>query len=191
MKASLFNTRLRDMTRRFGIHAYTTRTLFDCILGGESRRAREATLAQAVKDGVLMRYCRGVYVYQIDDCPHDIRQEAVLRLRPGHFSYISAASALVGWGVIDQQTMGAITVMTSGRSRHYRVPNGDILLTHTTRPYAAVSPDLLAPSDGDKLPTATPMLAYRDLRKTGCCVDLVDMDMLREIAATVERDRSV
>ena len=175
------------MTRATGMHVYTTRTIYDCVLIGESTRAREATIAKAVQDGVVERFTRGLYLFRGADCRHDIRQEAVLRLRPGHYSYISCESALCSWGVITQQMLGAITVMTSGRRQRFATSSGGtIVLTHTKKAYDVVRPQLVPPGDDDLLPTAKPLLAYRDLERTGGCVDLVDVDELNDIAREVD-----
>lgn len=187
MKAPMFNALLAEMTRVSNMHVYTTRTLCDCLMFGESTRAQEATIAKAVRDGVLERLAHGIYAFRRFDCRRDIRQEAAFRLRPGHHTYISCESALSSWGVITQRTLGAITLMTSGRSQRYDTPAGRIVLTHTARPYAEVLPHLVPAGDDDLLPTAMPMLAYRDLRRTGGCVDLVDMDELHDVAAEVAR----
>ena len=182
MKASLFHRRLDEATRATGMHVYTTGMLYDCVLLGESARAREATVAKAVRDGVIERFCRGLYAFRAADCRHDIRHEAVLRLRPGRFSYISCESALSSWGVIAQRALGALTVMTSGRRQRFSTSSGAIVLTHTAKGYETVRPHLIPPGDDDLLPTAKPLLAYRDLRRTGGCADLVDLDELGEIA---------
>ena len=187
MRAIPFFLHLDELTRKHGIYAYTTRMLFDCVLTGESARARQTTLARAVKTGILVRYCRGVYAFRMADCPHDIRQEAVIRLRHGHFAYMSCESALAMWGVLDQQTMGALTVMTSGRSRWYSVPNGELLLTHTAKPYSTIAGELVPPANGDKLPMAKPRLAYRDFRRKGGDGDMIDMDMLHHVAGELDR----
>ena len=178
----MFNVQLAKMTRMSGRHVHTTRTLCDCLMFGESKRAQEATIAKAVRDGVLERLAHGIYAFRRADCRHDIRQEAALRLRPGHHTYISCESALSSWGVITQRTLGVITLMSSGRSQRYDTPAGGIVFTHTARPYAEVLPYLVPAGDDDLLPTAKPMLAYRDLRRTGGCVDLVDMDELKDLA---------
>ena len=185
MKASLFHRSLDDMTRTTGMHLYTTRMIYDCILLGESSRAREATIAKAVRDGVIERFCRGLYAFRAADCRHDLRHEAVLRLRPGRYSYVSCESALSSWGIITQRMLGAITVMTSGRRQRFAMPSSSIILTHTAKPYTAVLPHLVPPGDDDLLPTAKPRLAYRDLKRTGGCADMVDIDELNDVAEEV------
>ena len=182
MKAHKFAYRLDEATRETGMHVYATRTLHTCLMPGESTRTREATVAKAVRDKVLERLAHGVYAYRRHACRHDIRQEVAMKLRPGHFVYISCESALAAWGVIDQKVQGAITLLTSGRSQRYHTVVGDIILTHTARRYEDVFPKLVPPGDDDMLPTASPMLAYADMRRTRGCVDLVDMDDLRSVA---------
>ena len=46
-------------------------------------------------------------------------------------------------------------------------------------------PHLVPPGDDDLLPTAKPLLAYRDLKRTGGCADLVDIDELNDVAEEV------
>ena len=75
-----------------------------------------AALRRLVRDGVLERACRGVYVYVLagDAEPRLIEQIAVA-LRRGYYSYTSLESALSEYGAISQIPVDRLTVMTTGR----------------------------------------------------------------------------
>lgn len=187
MKASLFRLALDEACRVTGRGVYTKSALARMILSGESGRAVEKTIAVAIRDGVLIRLCRGIYAYRYVLAGRPVRQEAVLRLRPRSFSYISLETALAHWGVVSQATLGAVTAMTSGRSGRFHTPYGRIDLTHTSKAFVDVAADLAPPEKPwMELPVAKPRLATRDLVRVGRNTDLVMWDELDAIEAEVD-----
>ena len=139
----------------------------------DRRKTLLAALRRLVRDGVLGRASRGVYVYLLagDDEPYLIEQVAVA-LRRGNYSYTSLESALSEFGAISQMPVDRLTVMTTGRKGIYRTPWGTIELTHTKR-----SPsDILANTRdvGRPLRMAMPQSAWRDLKRVGRNTHLVD-----------------
>ena len=147
-------------------------------MAGYTPRSVEKTLSSAVRDRLLVRMCRELYAYEYAPrLGRSMREEIVLRLRPRAFNYISLESALSLWGVIDQEALGAITVMSTGRSQSFATQYGMIDITHTERRVADAMGQIVTP-DPLKcwLPYAKPRLAARDLRRVGRNVDLVDWD---------------
>ena len=187
MKASRFRLALDEACRVTGRGVYTKAGLARVILAGESARAVEKTIAVAVRDGVLIRLCRGIYACRYALAGRSVRQEAVLRLRPRSFSYISLETALSHWGVVSQATLGAVTAMTSGRSGRFDTPYGGIDLTHTGKAFADVAADLVPPEKPwMELPVAKPRLATRDLVRVGRNTDLIMWDELDAVEAEVD-----
>ena len=184
MKATTFRLALDELSAATGRGVYTKAGLARTILAGESHRATEKTIAAAVESGVLVRMCRGVYAYRYALAGRPVRQEAVLRMRPRAFSYISLETALTHWGVVSQAAVGAVTVMTSGRSGCFETPYGRIELTHTGKAYRHIAADLVAPEKPwMELPVAKPRLATRDLVRVGRNTDLVMWDELEAAQA--------
>ena len=187
MKAATFRLALDEYSAATGRGVYTKAGLARTILAGETARAAEKTMAAAVGDGVLVRMCRGVYAYRYALSGRPVRQEAVLRMRPRAFSYISLETALSHWGVVSQAALGAVTVMTSGRGGRFETPYGRIELTHTGKAFRDVAAELVAPEKPwMELPVAKPRLATRDLVRVGRNTDLVLWDELE--AAQAEAD---
>ena len=186
MKAAAFRLGLDAAHRATGYGVFTTNMLTKSIMAGEHPRACEKTIAVAVRDGVLIALCRGVYEYRYAKTRRPVLQEAVLRLRPRAFNYISLETALSCWGVIEQHALGVLTVMTSGRSQRFETPYGAIHLTHTDKTFDAVLPHLVMADDSDVLFTALPALAAKDLIRVGRNTDLLDMEEL----AAVEKEMS-
>lgn len=175
-----------------GRSVFTKGEVAGALLADDSPRAIEKTLATAVRDKLLDHVCRGLYAYryarQAGAIRDAIREEIVLRLRPRSFSYVSLETALSTWGVIDQEPLGAITVMSTGRSGRIETPYGLILITHTARSVANLMDEVVMPSPPeDWLPCAKPRLAARDLMRVGRNTDLIEWDEIpnaeREIHA--------
>ena len=176
MKASLFRSAVDSVAMAERMSVFTTETLARAVMRGESPKAVAKTLAAAVKDGVLVRLCRGLYAYEpaLRLFKGSLLEEAVVRLRPRCFSYVSLETALSYWGVISQQTLGALTVMSTGRSQTFRTPYGAIDVTHTARKPAALMAGMVFPETGHgRLPYAGPRLGAADLRRVGRNLDLV------------------
>ena len=178
MRSSQFRLALDAMWRATGRSVFTKGEVASAVLPDDSPRAVEKTLAAAVCDKLLVHVCRGLYAYRYArPARGSIREEIALRLRPRSFSYVSLETALSTWGVIDQQPLGAITVMSTGRSRRIQTPYGLILITHTARPVAKLMKEIVMPSPPeDWLPCAKPRLAVRDLMRVGRNTDLVEWD---------------
>ena len=136
-----------------------------------------AALRRLMRDGVLERACRGVYVYLLagDGAPHLI-EHIVVALRRGSYSYVSLESALSEYGAISQIPVDRLTAMTTGRKGVYRTPWGTIDLTHTKRSPADILENTL--DVGRPLRLATQHAAWRDLKRVGRNTHLVDESSL-------------
>ena len=176
------------MSRVTGRSIFTNRELAQSLMVRESKRSAEKTIAMAVRRGLLFRMCRGLYGYQYARVRGGaILEESVLQLRPRAFNYISLESALSTWGVIDQVNLGALSVMSSGRSGRFETPCGLILITHTARSAEGLKDGLVPPQPPESwLPCAKPTVAARDLMRVGRNTDLIEWDEIpiaeREIA---------
>lgn len=180
----MFRREIESIATATGIGVYTPSMLRRTILRGACRRTVENTLASVVSDGILVRLCRGAYHYPHARPERNVMEEAALRLRPRKFSYISLETALAGWGVINQQTFGCTTVMTTGRSQRLSTPYGMLEFTHTSKSPIQVAALLTRPQWPTRaLPWAKPRLAARELVRVGRNTDLILWDDLEDIEA--------
>ena len=189
MRAAQFRMALDSVCGATGRSVFTKGEVASILLPDDSPRAVERTLATAVRDKLLVHVCRGLYAYRYaPQIGRPIREEVVLRLRSRSFSYVSLETALSVWGVIDQEPLGAITVMSTGRSGRIETPYGLILITHTARPVAKLMQEIVMPDPRENwLPCAKPRLAVRDLMRVGRNTDLIQWDEIphaeREMSA--------
>ena len=152
-----------------------------CIFPERSGHTFAAGLRRLAAQGILKRAAHGVYVNTLSQGPRAKRNEEVaVRLRSGEYSYVSLESALSAFGVISQIPVGRTTMMTTGRSGEIHSIYGTLDFTHTARPVL----DILASTmmiEGRPMRFARVETALRDLRRVGRNMDLVDMDVYREI----------
>ena len=152
-----------------------------CIFPELSRHTFTDGLRRLVAQGILKRAAHGVYVNALSRGPRAWRdEEAAIRLRSGEYSYVSLESALSAFGVISQIPVGRTTMMTTGRSGEIHSIYGTLDFTHTARP----ARDILASTmmiEGRPMRFARVETALRNLRRVGRNMDLVDMDVYREI----------
>jgi len=139
-------------------------------------------LTRAVKTGLLVRVCRGIYVYPVPDYPTGhLLFHAAARLRAGEFNYISLETALSDAGVISQVPMNWISIMSSGRSHVVDCGGyGHIEFVHTAQRPDDVSRELTYDPER-RLWRASPRQALRDMRATRRSLDLVNEDALHEL----------
>lgn len=136
-----------------------------------------AGIQRLVSSGILARAVNGVYVNTLSGNKVDITENIAKAMRRDEYSYVSLESALSEYGVISQIPM-VLTVMTTGRRGRYDTPYGTIEFTHTKR-------DIQDENDGTvdvgrPLRLATKQAAYRDLKRVGRNLDLVDEEALYE-----------
>lgn len=135
-------------------------------------------LDRMVHAGILRRACRGVYVNpNAASLDRHLLERIALVIRRGEYSYVSLESMLSELGVISQIPLDRLTVMTTGRKGTYKTPFGVIEFTHTQRPVA----DILRHTyhvGNRPLRITTADIAWRDLKRVGRNVHLVDPDLL-------------
>lgn len=144
----------------------------------DSRQKVNRILADLVKNGILQRVARGVYVNRMAESKKRYLVEHIACvLRRGYFNYVSLESILSEFGVISQIMISRITIMTTGPSGIFKTPYGIIEFTHTKRSL----PDLIDRTvhlEGRPLRLATKKSGVADLRRVGRNVNMIDLDEL-------------
>lgn len=142
----------------------------------ESKHVFNASLTRLVRSGILIRAIKGVYVNALSRMQDAHMIEHVAKaMRRGHHSYVSLESALSEYSVIPQLPM-RLTVMTTGPKGIYSTHFGTIEFVHTKR---AIQDVLKGSVDvGRPLRLARKETAYRDLKRVGRNLDLIDHGVL-------------
>lgn len=152
-----------------------------CIFPERSGHTFTDGLRRLAAQGILKRAAHGVYVNALSQGPRAWRDEEVaIRLRSGEYSYVSLESALSAFGVISQIPVGRTTMMTTGRTGEIHSIYGTLDFTHTDRPVREILASTMFVEDRP-LRFARVETALRDLRRVGRNMELVDMDVYREI----------
>ncbi|MGH8242170.1 MAG: type IV toxin-antitoxin system AbiEi family antitoxin [Steroidobacteraceae bacterium] len=169
---------LTDWDRK-GRHVFTRRELAK-LFPRDNTKAFAEGLSRLVRVGLLVRACRGVYV---NPGAHSLDSRVIERiaraLRPGAYNYVSLESLLSESGAISQIPLDRLTVMTTGRKGVYETPYGVIEFTHTKRPVADVL-NGIRQVEGRPLRIATPSVAWRDLKRVGRNVQMVDPEAVTD-----------
>lgn len=147
----------------------------------EDAKSMEKSLQRMVKDGLIERAARGIYVNPAAASRNAgwIIEDVAKALRPGHLCYVSLESMLSEYGVISQIPVSRLTVMTTGASGIHETPYGVIEFTHTKRSL----PDILVRTvhvKGRPLRIATKRAALQDLLRVGRNVDMIDYEELSD-----------
>jgi len=172
MKRLELINKLAELDRR-GIHVLARRDI-EKLFPDESAKAMDQSLKRMVKDGLLQRAARGLYVNPAASSKNRwIAEEIAKALRPGSLSYVSLESILSEYGVISQIPINRLTVMTTGPSGVIHTPYGTIEFTHTKRGVAQVLKNTLA-AKGRPLRIATKRAAVRDLFRVGRNTNMID-----------------
>ncbi len=144
--------------------------------------AFKALISRAVRDGLLKRICRGLYLYP--RVPYDqglVLYHAAARLRAHQFNYISLESVLSDAGVISQVPMSWIVLMSSGRSNIINCGTwGHIEFIHTEKSPVALT-DQLTYDSRCHLWRASITRAIDDMKRTKRNTDLIDWDFANEL----------
>ncbi|WP_318375665.1 type IV toxin-antitoxin system AbiEi family antitoxin [Enterobacter sp.] len=143
------------------------------IFAEDSPKTLQAGLNRLVKDGLLARPVRGIYVFNFAHSQDSYTIEHIARaLRRGEYNYVSLESALSEYGIISQIPIDRLTVMTTGRKGTYATPFGTIEFTHTKRQQQDILAGVVQTNRPLKI--ATPEYALRDLKRVGRNVHLVN-----------------
>ena len=142
----------------------------------EQEKAFEKSLQRLVKDGILERVTKGVYLNVFATSKKATALEDIaLELRAGCFSYVSLETMLAEYGVISQIPTRRITIMTTGAKGVYNTPYGTIEFTHTKRSPAEIIERTLLPANRS-LRIATKAAALQDLRRVGRNTNMITTD---------------
>lgn len=179
MKLTEFIDRLAQLANS-GVFAYSN-TVLKSYFPGESKGTLKKTIERAIIKGVLQRPCRGVYLLIKGGEENIYKLESIaVALRSGEYSYISLETALSEYSIISQMTLNTLTIMTTGRSQTYHTPYGTIEFTHTVRDEKDIVENICRQGERP-LRIANPALALSDLKRVKRNLDLVDMDMFKEV----------
>lgn len=149
------------------------------LFPSDTPKAFDEGLARLVKYKLLNRACRGIYVYQEARSFDGYTIEHIAKaLRQGYYNYISLESMLSEYGIISQIPIDRLTVMTTGRNGTYETTYGVIEFTHTKRPVADII-DHIKTIDKRPLRIATKEIAWRDLKRVGRNIDMVNLEELK------------
>ena len=168
---------------RLGVYVLTKKDV-EKLFPQEGEKSMEKSLQRMVKDGLLIRAARGLYVNALAVArkPSWILEDVAKALRPGNLSYVSLESILSEYGVISQIPLSRITLMTTGAKGVHETPFGTIEFTHTKR----TIPDILERTIFIKdrpLRIAKKHAAVTDLLRVGRNTDMIDYEELEEVFA--------
>ncbi len=147
-----------------------------------SESAFRALLSRAVRAGLLVRLCRGLYLYE-EAIPSDglLLYHAAALLRANEFNYVSLETILSDAGVISQIPMNCISIMSSGRSNAISCGKfGTIEFVHTNQKPTELI-DQITYDHNLGLWRASIALALRDMKATHRNCDLIDWDIANEL----------
>lgn len=168
---------------RLGVYVLTKKDV-EKLFPQEGEKSMEKSLQRMVKDGLLIRAARGIYVNALAVArkPSWILEDVAKAIRPGNLSYVSLESILSEYGVISQIPLSRITLMTTGAKGVHETPFGTIEFTHTKR----TIPDILERTIFIKdrpLRIAKKHAAVTDLLRVGRNTDMIDYEELEEVFA--------
>jgi predicted transcriptional regulator of viral defense system len=140
-------------------------------------RTLQEGVNRLVKAEILQRVGRGIYLYNYARSKDaHVIEHIAKAMRRGEYNYVSLESALSEFGAISQIPVDRLTVMTTGRKGEYRTPYGTIEFTHTSRNLGELLDSFK--EVGRPLRMAKLKAAWRDLKRVGRNVQLVDEDTL-------------
>ena len=149
------------------------------LFADENETTMYTALCRHTKNGVIERVCKGVWLNPLSSfANNDTRlEELALLLRPTHYNYVSMETVLSQASIISQQMFGYLTVMTTGSSKTIKATFGTLEFTHTKRDLIELSRHSVP--EGHKLPWANVDTAYRDLKRSGRNLSMIDSEILQ------------
>ncbi len=183
MKALELQNRLKQLEQQTQTALFSfnqARVLF----ADENESTMYTALCRHTKNGIIERVCKGVWMNPISRfADNDTRlEELALLLRPDHYNYVSLETVLSQASVISQQMFGYLTVMTTGASKLIKATFGTLELIHTKRSLVELIHHSVP--KGHRLRWANVEIAYRDLKRTGRNLNMIDMDALKSVTET-------
>jgi hypothetical protein len=147
---------------------------FKCLFSGMKDGALLVLLGRAQRDGLLERFCHGLYLYPRAARPRGYElYHAAARLREDSFCYLSLESVLSELGLISQIPIGWITLETKGRGGIIRCGKwGNIEFIHTAKLFDSIAAHLSYESQ-IHLWRADAELALEDMKRAKRSMELV------------------
>ncbi|MGL4860068.1 MAG: type IV toxin-antitoxin system AbiEi family antitoxin [Enterobacteriaceae bacterium] len=178
MNQTIAIQRLTQLNQQ-GRYVFSHRDL-EKIFPEDNAKTFNAGLARLVEKQILERVARGVYLYSLSHHKKgpDTLELIAKTLRRGEYNYVSLESALSEYGAISQIPVDRLTIMTTGRRGEYHTPFGTIEFTHTNRPVSDIIQHIN--NIGRPLRIASKQAAWRDLKRVGRNVHLVNEDSINE-----------
>ncbi|WP_371195973.1 type IV toxin-antitoxin system AbiEi family antitoxin [Glaciecola sp. SC05] len=131
-------------------------------------------IGKASKNNTIKRVAKGLYINPLS--PPNPRTAIYLiakRLRWNVSNYVSLESQLSYLGIISQQLMGHVTIMTTGRKGIFKTAYGVIEFTHTMRSICELSDQLYYDEDIGMF-RANRQRAIADLKRVGRNVNMIE-----------------
>jgi predicted transcriptional regulator of viral defense system len=179
VKKTELATKLHKL-QKYTKHCLVTIAQFRMLFPEYQDSVLKVRLSQLTTSGVLEKICRGVWSFPESEyyATTDLRYLPHL-LRRTDINYISLESVLSKHSVISQQMFDYLTVMTTGRSGTFQTPMGTLELVHTKKQPLLLLADTAAV---ENVPIREALIerAYKDLKKVGRNLDLIDMGELQE-----------
>jgi hypothetical protein len=162
-----------------GKHVFSKHQLHK-LFQEDTPKAFDEGLQRLVKDNLLVRACRGIYINPHASSLDGYTIEHIAKaLRPGEYNYVSLESILSEYGVISQILLDRITVVTTGRKGIYKTPYGIIEYTHTKRDWSDILKGIKT-VEKRPLRIASKEIAWRDLKRVGRNTNMVNLEELNE-----------
>lgn len=150
------------------------------LFSNDKDKAFAEGLLRLVKDNILERACRGIYLNPNASSMNGYTIEHIAKaLRQGEYNYVSLESILSEYGVISQIPIDRLTVMTTGREGVYNTFYGVIEYTHTKRSISDII-NSIQKIERRPLRIATKKTAWRDLKRVGRNLHLVNRAELND-----------
>lgn len=156
-----------------------TRHVLSKLFPEDNAKTFSEGLNRLVSAEILQRACRGIYINKEAAGVDRYMVERIAKaLRTGEYNYVSLESMLSEYGVISQVPVDRLTVMTTGRKGTYKTPYGVIEFIHTKRPIENILSNTYLVRERP-LRVATKETAWRDLKRVGRNIHLVDEEELK------------
>ncbi len=134
-------------------------------------------LSRAVKNGILERVCKGIYLYPKSGFDFSVVLFKVAsKLRADFFNYVSLETVLSQYGVISQMPLGWITVMTTGRRGTISCGRfGSVEFIHTQKTLEKIMPNLHLDSTTGMF-WASKKIALQDMKDSKRSMNLIQKE---------------
>lgn len=161
-------------------------TQLKVLFADENEQTLYSALRRHTKNGVIKHVCTGIWLNPLGKyaTAHTRLEELAILLRPVHYNYVSMETVLSQASIISQQMFGYLTVMSTGKSKMYKTEFGTLEFTQTKRNWIEVSRHPIP--NGHRLPWADIQTAYRDLKRMGRNINMIDKDAFEESSRTME-----